>query len=342
MLDLLGDNDFNLALASTTLFANCIGQRLRGLIILKAKKEMRINGVFLRIFCEEKTAYLKYVSDEYKSTYRYDTVELVPFNKTFNVKVNPDQQPMKLDKGVYCFRFDVLFPHSGQNGEYLSGSMQSENSFFQLMSGSIVYGVEAFIGDETGSKKLKSSTTTLKVLPKYDIRDELHKSKPLKGTKESSTFFGVFHEYTLSVTAPADVFVLGQTVSLSVTVANSKSKPVRKLQISIRDLSFCPQSLLAKEGPEKLAESLPSNEVISWAIEFPVPARETKTHQVELRIPKDLDQSTLYSRVMQKRHYLWVKLVSGPLLKFPIVLVGTPRITDLNPLQISHSNSNNK
>jgi len=301
---------------------------------------MRINGVFLRIYCEEKTSYLKYVQDDYRSSYKYNTVELVPFNKIFNVKVNPDQLPMKLDKGVYCFRFDVPFPHSGQNGEYLSGSMQSENSIFQLMSGSIVYGAEAFLGDETGSKKLKTSTVTLKALPKYDIRDELHKSKPIKGTTESSTFFGVFHEYTLSVTTQSDVFVLGQTVPLSVTVSNSKSKSVKKLQISIREMSYCPQSLLAKEGPEKLAETLPSSELISWDIDFPVPARETKTHKVEVRIPKDMDQSILYSRVMQKRHYLWVKLASGPLLKFPIVLVGTPRITDLNPLQTPPSNNN--
>jgi hypothetical protein len=302
---------------------------------LKAKKDLMASGVFLRVYCEEKTAFMKFVQDEYRTSYRYDVVAQTPFNKTFNVKVNPDQSPIKFSKGVHCFRFDVPFPHSGQNGEYLSGSMQSANGFFDIMNGSITYAAEAFITDETGAKKLKQSTVTLKALPKYDIRDELHKSKPLKGTKESSSFFSIFHQYTLSVTCPSDVFVLGQTVLLSITVGNSKSKPVSKLQISIRSLAYCPQSLLANEGPEAIAEKLPSTEEMSWDIEFPVPARETKTHQIELRIPKDLEQSILYSRVMQKRHYLWIKLASGPLLKLPIAIVGTPRITDLNPLNTS-------
>ncbi len=331
-LDLLGDNDFNLTMPTTTVFANCIGQRLRGLIILKAKKDLVARGVFVRLFCEEKTSFMKFVQDEYKTTYRYDTVESKPFNKIFNVKVNPDQAPLKFTKGVYCFRFDVPFPHSGQNGEYLSGSFQTEDRLFDFMSGYIMYGVEAFIEDETGAKKLHTSTVNLKALPKYDIRDELHKAKPLKGTKESYTFFGVFHEYTLSVTCPTDVFLLGQTVSLAVTVANSKSKPVKKLKISIRSCGICPQSAAA--GSTTLSE-VPTKEDIWWDIDFPVPAKDTKTHQIELRIPKDFEQSIMYSRVMQRRHYLWVRLSSEALLRFPIVIVGTPRITSVNPLNTS-------
>lgn len=322
---------------STTVFANCMGQRLRGLIIFKAKKDLVADGVFLRIYCEEKTAFMKFVTDEYKTSYRYDTVSQTPFNKTFKIKVNPDQSQLKFSKGVHCFRVDIPFPHSGQNGEYLSGSMQSaDRGFFDVMNGSITYGVEAFIGDEAGAKKLKQSTVILKALPKYDIRDELHKSKQIKASKESYSFFGMFHEYTLAVTCPSNVLVLGQTAILSITVANSKSKPVSKLQIFLRSLSYCPQSLLAKESPETIADKLPSTEEMSWTIDFPVPARETKTHQIDLRIPKDLGQSILYSRVMQTRHYLYVKLASGPLLRLPVVVVGTPRLTDLDTC-LNHS-----